>query len=81
MFFGIKSRVIGFMAFVQLEEQLATGNELGGNTLFRLRVQHIIRPIDLTGVRGLEDLVFPRDISLLGAVLPHQKRFAVVCGI
>lgn len=48
MFFGIKSRVIWFMAFVKLEKQLATGKQLWGNTLFRLRVQHFMCPIDLT---------------------------------
>ena len=48
MFFGIKSRVIWFVAFVQLEKRLAIGEQLWGNTLFRLRIQHIICPTVLT---------------------------------
>lgn len=48
MFFGIKSRITWFVAFVRLEKQPATREPLWGNSSFRRGVQQILCPIDLT---------------------------------
>lgn len=73
------------MAFVQLEKQLATGKQLWGNILFRLRVQYIDCPINVPHFSCLcaragryhvfQGYFFPWSTA------PAPEELSVVCGI
>lgn len=73
------------MAFVQLEKQLATGKQLWGNILFRLRGQHLDCPIDVPHfpwlcARADRYQVF-RGYFFRWSPAPVPEEFSVVCGI
>lgn len=80
MFFGIKSRGIWITAFVQLEKQhrqqgSRSGEilclDLGSSTLIVPQMS----PLFHVCVQGLVHIMFSGVISLLGALLLHQKSF------